>query len=57
MTPGRATHIAVLDGITTYYEILDGSIMVWDAFCEDWFSSAYTSVQEFEDDGVELIQL
>lgn len=57
MIPGRATHMAVVDGDTAYYEILDNSIMVWDSFYEDWFFSAYTSVEEFAQDGVELIPL
>jgi len=57
MIPGRATHQADVDGVTTYYEILENSIMVWDPFYEDWFFSAYTSVDEFVADGVELIPL
>ena len=57
MIPGRATHQADVEGVTTCYEILANSIMVWDSFFEDWFFSAYTSVEEFAQDGVELIPL
>ena len=62
MIPENATHITKEDGLTTYYHIImDGedplAILVWCEVNQAWCESAYESLEDFEMDGMELIEL
>ena len=62
MIPADATHVFFEDGKASYYQIVEGpfdqiSIKFWCDYAGDWVESAYTSVEDFAADGVELIPL
>lgn len=62
MIPAEATHCFFEKGKTSYYQITEGpfdqiTIEFWCEYSNKWVDSAYTSMEDFEDDGVELIPL